>query len=180
MLSNLDTISSILNKIKNGLTFNEAAEQYCIIDSIRQRGGQLGYLPINKLGEIGDIAENMKAGEVYGPIKVAQGYALIKLNDIRKSDAPQDTSFEKNKADIIETIKKIKFAKKIKDYVANLALEYGIKINQDIFKSIPILQMNTVTVRLIGFGGRMLAFPYSPLFSDWHNEYLNLQNNLVQ
>ena len=180
IVNDLDTISSILNKINNGTSFNEAAEQYCIVDSIKQRGGQLGYLPINKLGEIGEIAEKIKVGEVYGPVKVSQGYALIKLIDIRKSDTPQDTAFVKNKGDIISTIKKINFAKKIKNYVANLALEYGIKINQDVFNSIPILRMNTVTIRLIGFGGRMMAFPYSPLFSDWYKEYLNLQNDLVQ
>ena len=180
IVNDLDTISSILNKINNGTSFNEAAEQYCIVDSIKQRGGQLGYLPINKLGEIGEIAEKIKVGEVYGPVKVSQGYALIKLIDIRKSDTPQDTSFVKNKDDIISTIRKIKFARKIKDYVANLALEYGIKINQEVFKSVPILKMNTVTIRLIGFGGRMMAFPYSPLFSDWYKEYLNRKNNLVQ
>ncbi len=37
------------------------------------------------------IAEEMKIGDVYGPMKVPHGYALIKLNDIRKVDKPKIT-----------------------------------------------------------------------------------------
>ena len=123
--------------------------------------------------------EKMKPGDVYGPIKVPEGYALIKLNDIQKYDNPQDTSFTKNKSVIIETMKKIQFANKLKDYVANLAVSYGIKINQDVFKSIPVLEINTITYRMIGFGGRTLAFPYSPLFAKWYDKYKSMENKLV-
>ena len=177
--NDLDVIKKALHEINNGLSFNEAAEKYCMVDSIKQRGGELGYLPVNKLGEIGEISEKMKPGDVYGPVKVPEGYALIKLNDIQKSDDPPDTSFTKNKSDIIETMKKIRFANKLKDYVANLAVSYGIKINQDVFKSIPVLEINTITYRMIGFGGRILAFPYSPLFAKWYDEYKSMENKLV-
>ncbi len=178
--NDLDEISKALNEINNGLSFNEAAEKYCIVDSIKQRGGELGYLPVNKLGELGEISEKMKPGDVYGPIKVNENYVLIKLIDMRKPDHPQDTSFVKNKDDIIEAMKKIQFADKLKNYVANLAVDYGLKINQDVFTSISVSNINTVTYRMIGFGGRILAFPYSPSFAKWYYEYKNMENKLVQ
>jgi len=180
IVTDLDMISEILKDINKGLSFNDAAQKYCIVDSIRQRGGQLGYLPVNKLGELGQIAEKMKRNEVYGPVKVPQGYALIKLIDIEQHDKPEDTSFVKNKNEIIEIMKKIKLEQKLKDYVADLAVKYSVSINENVFDSIPVLMMNDVTVRLIGFGGRILAFPYSPLFANWYNVYLSEKKNLVQ
>lgn len=178
--ANLDEIGKALKELNNGSNFNDVAEKYCIVDSIKQRGGELGYLPVNRLGKLGDIAEKMKTGEVYGPVKVNEGYALIKLVDIRKPDKPQDTSFVKNKNDIIDLMKRIRFENRLKAYVVNLASEYGVKINTDVLLSIPVLRMNTVTVRMIGFGGRILAFPYSPLFANWYEEYINEQKKIVQ
>ena len=145
----LDTIEKALKEINNGSSFNEAAEKYCVVDSIRQRGGQLGYLPVSKLGKLSEIAEKMKIGEVYGPVKIPEGYALIKLNDIRKTDKPQDTSFVKNKNMIIDLLKRVEIEKKLRSYVTKLALEYGVKINKDVFKSIPVLRINNVTMKLI-------------------------------
>ncbi len=178
--NDLDEIKKALDEINSGLSFNEAAEKYCIVDSIKKRGGELGYLPVNQLGEIGEISEKMNPGEVYGPIKVSNGYALIKLNDIQKENKPADTSFASNKSVVIETMKKIRFTNKLKNYVANIAFDYGIRINEDVLKSISILRINTVTYRMIGFGGRVLAFPYSPIFAEWYDEYKNMENKLVQ
>ena len=176
----LETIEQALKEIDNGVSFNEAAKKYCAIDSIKQRGGQLGYLPVNKLGKLGEIAERMKIGEVYGPVKIPEGYALIKLNDIRKTEKPQDTSFVKNKDMIIDLLKRVELEKKLRRYVTTLALEYGVKINNNVFKSIPSLRINNVTMKLIGFGGRTLAFPYSPLFAKWYYDYLKDRKEIVQ
>jgi hypothetical protein len=33
---------------------------------------------------------------------------------------------------------------------------------------------------LIGFGGRTLAFPYSPLFAKWYDDYLKDRKEIVQ
>ncbi len=177
---NLDAVSEALDNIEKGMPFVEAAEKYCSVDSLKRRGGRLGYLPVNKLGKIGETVLKMKKGEIRGPMKVERGYALIKLIDTRKADTPRDTSFARNKDEIMEVIKRIRLEQKLKDYTANLAVKYGVDINWNVFNSVPVLRINNVTVKMIGFGGRILAFPYSPLFAGWYDVYLNKEKTLVQ
>ena len=62
--------------------------------------------------------------------------------------------------------------------IRKLALEYGVKINEDIFHSIPILGINTVVVRMIGFGESIIAFPYLSLFAKWFDAYLNQKKGI--
>lgn len=178
LTDSLNKIEDALKEINNSLSFENAASKYSIIDSLKERGGDLEYFPVTAHGEIGKAANEMKIGDIYGPIKTPQGYALIKLIDKRKSRNPVDTSFIKIKDEIIGIKKGIELRKKLKKYVAGLAVEYGIKINTDIFNSIPVTQINTVTVRMIGFGGRIYAFPYQPLFSDWYEVYKSQEKKI--
>jgi parvulin-like peptidyl-prolyl isomerase len=180
LVDSLDNIQKALNEINNGLSFEEAAKKYSVIDSLKKSGGDLGFFSITKYGEIGKIADGMKNGEIFGPVKINNNYALIKLIEKRKSNKPIDTSFVNIKDDIIEFVKGIKLRNKLKNYVAGLASEYGFKINNAIFKSIPVMQFNTVTVRMIGFGGRIYAFPYQPLFGDWYDVYKSNRGKIIQ
>jgi parvulin-like peptidyl-prolyl isomerase len=180
LTDNLDKIEAALNEINKGLSFEDAVKKYSINNSLKAKGGDLGYFRTTSFGEIGKIAGEMKVGEIYGPIKVQDDYALIKLIEKRKSSKPIDTSFTNIKDDMIEFVKGIKLRGKLKKYVAGLASEYGIKINAGIFKSVPVLQFNTVTVRMIGFGGRIYAFPYQPLFSDWYDLYKSEMGKMLQ
>jgi peptidyl-prolyl cis-trans isomerase C len=178
LTDSLDKIEDALKEINNGLSFENVAEKYSIIDPSKEKGGDMGYFPVTSHGEIGKVSAQMKTGDIYGPVKTSRGYALIKLIDKRKSRKPVDTSFTNIKDEIIGIKKGIELRKKLKKYVAALAAEYGVKINTGIFDSIPVTQLNTITVRMIGFGGRIYAFPYQPLFSDWFEAYKSLEKKI--
>ncbi len=170
-VDSLNKIEVALKEINNGMSFEKISKKYSIIDSLRERGGDLGYFPVITHGEIGKAADKMNVGDLYGPIKTNDGYALIKLVDKRKSNKPIDTSFVNIKDNLIEILKGIELRKRLKKRVAGLAAEYGLKINTDIFNSIDVTQFNTFTIRMIGFGGRIYAFPYQQIFGDWYDVY---------
>ncbi len=179
LVDNLDESSKVLTDLNNGLPFRDAAKKYSVLDSLKMNEEGFGYFPVIKRGKIGEIAAKLKIGEVYGPIKISDGYAIIKLIGKKQPDNPKDTTFAGNKREIIQVMKKFKMDKIIKNYVAQLAVDYGVKINHELFHSIPILRMNTVTIRLIGFGGKIYAFPYTPLFAGWYNIYLKKEKEVL-
>lgn len=183
LVDSLETIQKALDELSKHVPFEKVSEKYSVVDSLRHRGGYLGYLPPTQTGTIGEIkkiAKNMKVGEIYGPVKLDQRYALLKLVDVQNAEDNKDTSFAQIKDELIQVMKNIEFDKRLKSYVADLALKYGVEINKDVYDSIPIYQFNTVTIRMIGFGGRIYAFPYEPLFAGWYNVYLSKKSEVPQ
>ncbi len=183
LVDSLETIQKALDELNKHVSFETVSGKYSIIDSLRERGGNLGYLTPTQTGTIGEIkniVKNMKAGVVYGPVKLSDGFALLKLLDIQNAEDSKDTSFVKIKDELKDVMRNIEFEKKLKSYVADLALKYGVEINKDVYDSVPVFQFNTVTIRLIGFGGRIYAFPYEPLFAGWYSLYLQKKSELPQ
>ncbi len=180
LVENLESVQSVFEELDKKIPFTEAAKKFSIIDSLKTNGGELGFLPAAKLGSIGRAAIKMKVGDVYGPIKVPEGFAIIKLIGRKEGGEQKDTSFVNIKNDLKEIIQGIKLKSKLKDYVSDLALQFGVEINKDALNSVRAEQINTVTIRMIGFGGRIYAFPYEPLFGGWYELYLKKKSEVPQ
>ncbi len=105
LVDSLNKIEDALKEINNGLSFRDISRKYSIVDSLKNRGGDLGYFPVTTHGEIGKAADRMNVGDLYGPIKTNDGYALIKLIDRRKSSKQIDTSYVNIKDNLIEILK---------------------------------------------------------------------------
>ncbi|MFA4923940.1 MAG: peptidylprolyl isomerase, partial [Ignavibacteriaceae bacterium] len=76
---NLDLMQIVLKKISEGNDFKVLAERYNRRKSTQSPKGEFGWQYTFQLGEIGKIAESMKEGEIYGPLKVEGGYSIFKL-----------------------------------------------------------------------------------------------------
>ncbi|MHB8854252.1 MAG: peptidyl-prolyl cis-trans isomerase [Ignavibacteriaceae bacterium] len=176
---NLDVISKVLMELKKGTDFRELATEYTMRDSLKDKGGEFGFFPITEHGEIGTVAANLKVGEVYGPIKTPEGYSLIKLIGKREVKKVKDKRFDEIKNDIKDILRTRIMDSKLQYYVADLALKYGVKINQDMLNSIPVMQINMMAFRMMGFGGRIYAVPFEPLFANWFNIYLMKKSGLL-
>jgi parvulin-like peptidyl-prolyl isomerase len=74
----------VLEKAKKGEDFAKLAQKYSS-GPAADRGGDFGFRERKTLRkEFGDIAFSMKKGEIKGPIKLADGYHIIKLIDYRE------------------------------------------------------------------------------------------------
>jgi parvulin-like peptidyl-prolyl isomerase len=176
----LEVIGDVLKMLDKGTDFKELASRYTIRDSLKNKGGEFGYFPITEHDEIGKAAASIKMGEIYGPIKTPDGYSLIKLIGKRIVKKEKDKRFEDIKDDIKNILRTRIMDSKLQYYVAKLAIEYGVNIKQDVLNSIPIMKINMMAFRLMGFGGKIYAVPFEPLFANWYKIYLMYKSNLIQ
>ena len=106
----------VMEKAKKGEDFARLAEKYSS-GPAADRGGDFGFRERKGLRkEFGDIAFSMKKGEIKGPIKLADGYHIIKLTDYREGgiasfeDVKKRVANEYNRNLIEEKIKELKKA----------------------------------------------------------------------
>lgn len=177
LVSNLSDAETVLNEINNDKTFEKLAEEFNERESTKKSNGRWGFFPINSGGEIGKIASELNIGEIYGPLKVPEGFSIFKLVDKRRinqfdiNSESVDTSLIRlqialGKMDKLITEKTIEFAKKNE-----------ININEDLLNKVELSVLNTFTYRLIGFGGKIAAFPITVPLYDWAKFY-KIKNKL--
>ncbi len=123
--------------------------------------------------ELKEGISTLKPSEVYGPINLKDGYKIIKLLSVYE--------------DTLRTI--LTTSKQIEEHAQNLAGEniakttaiwakkYGIKINDELLKSLKVTRINSYIIKMFGFGGRIGAVPITPPFYKWVEEYKKLKEN---
>ena len=179
LTNDLNTIESVLNELDKGVDFKELAKKYASNDSLRARGGLSRFFKASEKGEIGKAASRMKIGDVFGPIKTAEGYSLIKLLDKREGKKEKVATFDEAKNDIKNILRTGKMYKNIDDKTAKLAAEYGVEINDAALNSIKVSSINMIVLRRFGFGGQLLAVPFTPNFSSWFKKFEQLKKKNI-
>jgi parvulin-like peptidyl-prolyl isomerase len=177
LTDDVTTAMSVLEQAKAGNDFRELAKKYNRRKDTQKSGGEYGYFPVFLHGEIGEAAAKMVVNDIYGPIKLKEGYSVIKL--IGKKDEyveyPSRT-FEQVKDEIKDRLT-YERVKRVLDYkTVDLARKYGINISS---KAIENLQTSTVTsfgVHYLGFGGQVMAAPLLAPDNDWVEIFFKQQN----
>ena len=157
----------------------ELAKKYTMRDSLREKGGEFGFFPITQHGEIGRIAAQMKIGDIYGPLKLDEGYSVFQLIDKKEDTTSYSKSYPDVKNEILMKLTLSKFEKYVNEYNAKLANKYGVEINEDVLKSIDNIFMNLVVVKYMGFGGEIFAVPYTEQYSGWYDIWQK-NKNIIQ
>ena len=118
-------IESILEKIKNGSTFNEMATKYSQ-DSLAPKGGDLGYFTKNQIfGAFSVRAFNMKVNEVSPVFKTGLGFHILKLTDLKEGKM---MPLDRAKTKIEKILKKNKVGNATRNYVKTLKQKSKIKM----------------------------------------------------
>jgi parvulin-like peptidyl-prolyl isomerase len=169
---NIEDAEKILTELNDGKEFESLVKIYNQREWTRQSNGEWGFFNPKKAGEIGRIAQGLNVGQVYGPIKVNEGYSIFKLigkrnqNDIQKSITDQDSlKFIRLK------IALTKMDNLINDKTVSLARKYKINLYEQLLQKIESSEINTFTYRLIGFGGKIAAFPITVPMYKWYKQY---------
>lgn len=169
--NDLGIIETVLNRLNEGFDFKELAKIYSnkyVDDSLQIETGLVDPL---ELGEIGRIALTMNIGDIYGPIKIENDYVIFKLIDKKEADNFY-TSFEESKDKIKDELKAKKYNELIIDKTVEFAKKYNIKINTNLVLNDKELEnLRMVVFRMMGFGGRIPAVPYTNTFIEWFEKY---------
>ena len=124
-------------------------------------------------GEIGRVAATMKIGDVYGPLKVPEGYSIFKLIDKKDSVTINPKPFDVVKDNYRNELIYKKLHAKMINYTTSLALKYGVSIDYKTLNSIEVTNINSFAIRQMGFGGKMTAVPLLAPNNDWVQPWLN-------
>lgn len=172
LTTDINKVEIILNELQEGKDFREVAKLYTEREWTKKGGGEFGFFPANQMGEIGKTASSLSLNEIYGPIKVQEGYSIIKLIGKREfmSDSLKNYFLE-NKALLSMQLRLRKFEQIINEKTVQFAEKHGFKINYDVLKSLQLSELNTFTYRFIGFGGKIAAFPITTPIYNWFDVY---------
>ncbi len=120
-----EKIESILEKIKNGSTFNEMATKYSQ-DSLAPKGGDLGYFTKNQIfGAFSSRAFDMKVNEVSSVFKTGLGFHILKLTDLIEGKI---MPLDRAKTRIEKILRKNKVGNATRNYVETLKQKSKIKM----------------------------------------------------
>lgn len=169
----LGIIQKVLEGAERGEDFTIMKKQYSKSDENDEQ-----YYLLNQQGNLWQALASMKIGEIYGPLKLEEGFAVIKLLDKRKGKKEQIESFEEAKPQLKNMLQTQKMYKQLDEVTAKLALENGIQINEKLLNTIKVNMINMIVYRRFGFGGQQLAVPYAPNFSSWYQKYEEIKKSL--
>ncbi|HSP88550.1 MAG TPA: peptidylprolyl isomerase, partial [Ignavibacteriaceae bacterium] len=162
LTDSLEVIEQVLNKLENGESFKILAEKFSNKSKIESE-----FIPVTMFGEIGRIASSMKINEVYGPLKVENGYSIFQLIDVKETSDSIKQTFEEAR----ERIKGNLFYNKMNDILTrktvDLANKYKISINEGVLNSAQVMKIKMYVQRLMGFGGRISAVPFTNPWYEW-------------
>jgi parvulin-like peptidyl-prolyl isomerase len=171
LTDSLEVIEEVFNKLDKGGDFRTLAKKHTKRSSMKERGGEFGLFPTTSFGEIGRIAGEMEVGEIYGPLKTGEGYSIFKLIDKTEVENNVPESFGEIKNELKNQIAANKLREKFIDRTAELAVKYGVNIDSNALKSINVTDLTMVVYRYMGFGGRLLAVPFTNTLIEWVDKW---------
>ena len=176
-LNDLDEVSNLLDKMKDGIEFGELAKFYGKTDSLLNLDGETGLVPVTLLADLADVVSKLHLNEIYGPIKRDNGYTVLKL--IEKEVKEDSVSFAYNdiKNQLRSNLRFKLLNDKLNNITAELSAKYNVKIYGDAIDKVQTTQIPMFVQRLMGFGGRIAGMPLVTPFSDWMNN--NIKQKLL-
>lgn len=172
LVDNQHLADSLRKVIDIGEDFKQLAKKYTQREKTKGTDGEFGYFPPAEYGDIGRIASSLEIGQVYGPLKVPEGYSIFKLIGKQDTTTVQPIPFSSVKDEYTRELKHIKAKVKMDNYTVDLALKFGVGINFDLFDSIDVTSINSFGIRRLGFGGKLTAVPILAPNADWVQPWL--------
>lgn len=167
----LEVVENVLSEIERGTDFFELVKKYSKNFSDGDLSTGTGFFPVNSKGEVGRIAAGMNIGDVYGPLKIPEGYLIFKLIAVRQDSVILQNNFKQIKEELSKELGYLKKQKSINKFIGNLANKYNVDINTDLLEKIPVTSHHSIIYNYLGFGGRVLGVPLLNINMDWVPEW---------
>jgi parvulin-like peptidyl-prolyl isomerase len=175
LTDSIEIAQKIFAELNSGADIKSLALLYNKREWTKKSGGEFGLFPITQHGEIGRIASTMNIGDVYGPIKIDEGYSIFKLIDKQQEKIIPPPPFEKFKEQYKQDLTYQQLYKQITDFTYKLAIKYGVELNLDLLEQIQVTQIPSFGIRFLGFGGKMTAVPLIAPNVDWAEQWIKHQ-----
>jgi parvulin-like peptidyl-prolyl isomerase len=178
LTDSLEVVDKVLRELNEGKDIYDLAVEHTQREWTKKNRGEFGLFPVTMHGEIGRIASTLEVGEIYGPLKVPDGYSIFKVIDSQEQNPEVPKPFEAVKEEIKRNLAFSKMRHKMSTYTVSLAKRYGLTINPDVLMAADVTDINTFAYRMLGFGGRITAVPLLAPNNDWVEQWINSSADL--
>ncbi len=96
----------VARKLKQGVAFSELARKYSVRRWSAERGGDLGWLTPEDIGQWSTLAFSLKIGERRGPVQIDSMYVFLECIDKRP---PRPRTFEEARSEVEQAVRYIQW-----------------------------------------------------------------------
>ncbi len=122
-------IDSVMARLKAGEDFAELAKEYSDDTGTKDKGGDLGFFERRMMvQQFDEAAFNLEPGQISDIVETQFGYHIIKL--LERGENP---SFEQDKDNLKNILKRLRYQDIYNDYVNNLKKEFNFTVNENVF-----------------------------------------------
>lgn len=179
LTSELEIVETVIAELNKGTDIKLLAARYSERDFTRGRNGEFGRFAVTSHGEIGRIAETMEIGDIYGPLKVPEGYSIFKLIEKYDEYIEPLKPFEQVKEQYRMDLMFDKARLKLIEYTYNLAVKHNIELNLNEFDNIEVTSLPSFGIRHLGFGGKITAVPILAPNVEWAYRWIQNQGQQI-
>ncbi len=162
----LDDMRQAMAALDRGIPFEQVIEQFSKDPEERQRGGLSDFFPITERPPLGELAEQMAPGQMYGPLPLADGIVLFQLV-ARQDSVAHDSALAERKEHTKADLHRLLVDDAVEKSIAGAASRLGYSIFSDRLQAIKVSPVPMMTFRVLGFGGRLFAAPLLPRLFHW-------------
>ena len=169
LVANKKLAQQILRRIKNGEDMRALARQYNRREISIKTDGVMGYFKTSALGKIGEVAKNLKIGEIAGPVKTEKDqYSVFKVLDKREAGP---LLLEQVWKDVKRDALSEKRTRAIDSYLVDLTGKYKVEINKTLIDTLTTNDINMLILKQ-HFANRTAAPIVTPLQKSyrWQNK----------
>jgi parvulin-like peptidyl-prolyl isomerase len=114
-----------------GVDFDNLAAQVFTDSTLRNNGGSVGYFTWGDMDPaFEEAAYSLQKGQISRPVKTAQGYSIIRVDDVVSNPIVTEYQFQQKKSQIERAIKINKKQPAEKKYIEDLVNTGGIKYDE--------------------------------------------------
>lgn len=170
----LEVIERILNLLNEGNDFDETGKNFANSDSVKFTITDEYSNPILNTIKSQLFSTGLMINSFYGPVKLDDGYSLVKIIDIEELNDSVKSNFEAMKEQIHSKLYFEKLDRLLESETVKLANKFGVNINETELKNLKLSDIKMFVHRYLGFGGRIAAMPtITPLYKwyyKWQSE----------
>ena len=127
--------NNLYELVKMGVDFNSLAKQVFTDSVLQNNGGYIGYFTWGDMDPaFEDVAYSLKVGEISKPVKTAQGYSIIKLEDRISNPLLTESEFQNKKSHLIDVIRMRKKDPAEKEYLNSVFDGTRLTFNNEILE----------------------------------------------
>ncbi len=166
--------SNLIHLLQQGNNMDSLARASSIRLAWQRYDGRSGWIRFGDNRPLASKLLMMNVGEMKGPLKLPEGYSVVKLLDRTfKANAVLLDSLWKRECVRMRTAHRQAV---VNQSIAKAALQNRVEIDYDRIRKAEVSDVNSMTRRLIGFGGRINAAPLLVPQWQWVNEWKRMKS----